>query len=232
MKTFKSKFELIYTQFKDKSEALLKFLSHYRTTPHCTTGVSPAELQLGRKIRTRWDLLKFEVKNRFLTKQEKQKEFFHGHRKVEFEINEIVMAKDFRNSKWLEAKIIQKLGEVTYLVDVGKNIPWKRHADQLKKCNLTIPDSGILDSVNESVSDKTVVFPEYNVVTSVSKDSIVRGGETSQALPVPSVDSLCNSVSKNNHVKSNLGSSQLCVSDSLAANRPKRNIVPPKKLNL
>lgn len=74
--------KIIYNQYKDKSEACLKFLSHYRTTPHCTTRVAPAELQLGRKDRTRWDLLKVDVKNRVTAKQEKQKDASGGDRKV------------------------------------------------------------------------------------------------------------------------------------------------------
>ena len=37
--------------------AIDRFLYHYRSTPHTTTGVSPAELMFGRKMRTRFDLL-------------------------------------------------------------------------------------------------------------------------------------------------------------------------------
>lgn len=47
VKTFKDKFILLMSENgKDKQDALVKFLFHYRSSPHCTTGVSPAELQL------------------------------------------------------------------------------------------------------------------------------------------------------------------------------------------
>ena len=38
---------------KDWKEELGAYLTMYRTTPHSTTGVSPAELMFGRKLRTR-----------------------------------------------------------------------------------------------------------------------------------------------------------------------------------
>ena len=34
-----------------------RFLFHYRTTPHTTTGVTPAELLVGRRLRTHLDLI-------------------------------------------------------------------------------------------------------------------------------------------------------------------------------
>ena len=38
-------------------DRLSRFLFQYRTTPHTTTGVSPAELLMGQHVRTRFDLL-------------------------------------------------------------------------------------------------------------------------------------------------------------------------------
>ena len=37
-------------------DKLARFLLNYRITPHSTIGVSPAELLMGRKLRTRFDL--------------------------------------------------------------------------------------------------------------------------------------------------------------------------------
>ena len=45
----------------------------YRITPHSTTGTSPAELLLGRRPRTRLDLLKPNRAERVEKKQEDQK---------------------------------------------------------------------------------------------------------------------------------------------------------------
>lgn len=82
VKTFKNKFKILIKQHDDKNFALTKYLFHYRSAPHCTTGVSPAELQIGRKFRTRWDLLKIGTKSKVQLKQEDQKYFFNGNRNV------------------------------------------------------------------------------------------------------------------------------------------------------
>ena len=39
-------------------DKIARVLFQYRTTPHSTTGITPAELLLGRKLRSRLDLLK------------------------------------------------------------------------------------------------------------------------------------------------------------------------------
>ena len=50
-----------------------RFLFQYRTTPHTTTGVSPAELLLGRRPRTILDLLIPKISDIVQQKQEQQK---------------------------------------------------------------------------------------------------------------------------------------------------------------
>ena len=57
----------------DLKTQLARFLFHYRTTPHSTTGVAPAQLLLGRVPRTHLDLLKPSTDSRVCAKQELQK---------------------------------------------------------------------------------------------------------------------------------------------------------------
>ena len=45
--------KIAHVETKDWKREMLKFLQAYRSTPHSTTGVSPAELLLTRKIRTK-----------------------------------------------------------------------------------------------------------------------------------------------------------------------------------
>ena len=54
-------------------ERLSRFLFWYRLTPHSTTGVSPAELLLGRRPRSKLDFLKPTLSERVQSKMDMQK---------------------------------------------------------------------------------------------------------------------------------------------------------------
>ena len=57
----------------DMDQRLARILFRYRNTPHVTTGVTPAELLLGRKLRTRLDYLHPDLATWVEKKQETQK---------------------------------------------------------------------------------------------------------------------------------------------------------------
>ena len=57
------------------SDKIARFLFAYRNTPHSTTGVSPAELSMGRKLRSPLDLLKPDLHFRVEGRQKKQKQY-------------------------------------------------------------------------------------------------------------------------------------------------------------
>ena len=50
-----------------------RFLSHYRITPHSTTGITPAEILLGWRPRTKLDLLIADLSSKMQQKQQTQK---------------------------------------------------------------------------------------------------------------------------------------------------------------
>lgn len=68
-----------------------RYLFNYRNSPHCTTGVSPAQRMFGRKIRTRLDVA-FENKNNSKNNESKNK-----GRNIKFKEGEIVYVRDHRN---------------------------------------------------------------------------------------------------------------------------------------
>ena len=73
-----------------------RFLFHYSTTPHATTGQSPAELMLGRQLRTRLDLFKLDICNGVRAHQEQQKRTHDGHSQTrEFQTGAQVYIKSF-----------------------------------------------------------------------------------------------------------------------------------------
>ena len=54
-------------------EKLSRFLHEYRITPYSTTGISPSELLMGKRLRSRLDLIYPDVSNQVEGKQWKQK---------------------------------------------------------------------------------------------------------------------------------------------------------------
>ncbi|KAL9976654.1 hypothetical protein ACROYT_G013977 [Oculina patagonica] len=77
---------------------LSRFLLSYRTTPHSTTGVSPAELLMRRKLHTQLNRLIPSVANKVRDKQSQQKTAHDYHAKErEVVEGQAVYTKDFRH---------------------------------------------------------------------------------------------------------------------------------------
>ena len=112
---------------------LSRFLLSYRTTPHSTTGVPPAELVMKRKVRTHLDRLVSSVADRVRNKQSQQK-VAHDYHAQEREIQEgqAVYAKDFRYKKtWIPGTVIEKTGPVSVRVQLDDgSVIWRHQHDQ------------------------------------------------------------------------------------------------------
>ncbi len=76
---------------------LENFLLTYRTTPHSSTGVTPASLFLGRSLRTRLDLMRPELEKIVSDKQAVQKRQHdqHARRRV-LHIGQHIIVKNLR----------------------------------------------------------------------------------------------------------------------------------------
>ena len=76
-----------------------------------TTGVSPAELLMGRKLRTHLDLLIPDIGGRVRMRQSLQKHSHDLHAKdKQFQENDPVMAKNFSQGPlWITGKIMKNL---------------------------------------------------------------------------------------------------------------------------
>ena len=72
VQTFKHALRSMHQSSKPVKEKLAKFLIAYRNTPHSTTGVSPAQLILGRPLRTRQDLVKPNLNGKMVNQQNQQ----------------------------------------------------------------------------------------------------------------------------------------------------------------
>ena len=119
------------------STKLMRFLLAHQTMPNATTGVSPAELLLGRTIRIRLTL-KPDVSTKVQDKQASQKQH-HDKKSKErhFQVGQSVLVENNKpEPKWVLGTVLEKLGDTSYKVQVGDLI-WKRHVDQLLQTSIT-----------------------------------------------------------------------------------------------
>ena len=121
VRTFKEAMKASHYEGLTLQHRLQNFLLTYRSTPHSTTNQAPCELFLGRKVRTRLDLLRRDVEDHVFHRQAQQKDQHDMHaRPREFQLGSKVMVKGRRpgSVSWIPGKITQKSGPLTYVVDV------------------------------------------------------------------------------------------------------------------
>ena len=109
---------------------LSQFLFKYRITPQTTTGVSPAQLLMGRRLRTHLDLLHPDTAMRMNEKQEKS---IPGRAPRQFKVGEKLYAKNFHGPKWITGRIVKVTGPVSYQIETDEGLVLRRHVDQLRR---------------------------------------------------------------------------------------------------
>ena len=132
-------FEEYGGQKTSMQQKLDNFLLTYRTTPHSTTQCTPASLFYKRDIRTRFTLLRPDLQSEIAEKQTKQI-LSHDNKQTryaEFSHDEIVRIRNYISGqqKWSVAKVLRRLGEYRYLVQIGTR---KRqvHVEQMLKVGI------------------------------------------------------------------------------------------------
>ena len=116
----------------DIQTRLAKVLFSYRVTPQATTGVTPTELLLGRRVRTKLDMLKPKCSERVEKKQEKYSYNERAKNRV-FENGMKVYVRDFiGKQKWLQGEIVQVLSKSMYCVCLSNGHERSCHADHIR----------------------------------------------------------------------------------------------------
>ena len=133
-----------------------RFLFQYRTTPHSTTGVSPAELLLTRKLRNHLDLLRPDLATKVLQKQSCQKDAYDRHAKYcEIHENDKVLVKDFTSKKpvWLPGVLTKETGPVSAEVQLQDGQGYvSRHQDHIHRRHEKSPNTPELEKGDSPVS--------------------------------------------------------------------------------
>ena len=122
---------------------LAKILFCYRLTPQTTTGLSPAEMLLGRRPRSRLDLLKPHSAERVEKRQMAQKSQHDQHaRDRVFTKRDPVFVRNYhQGDRWLPGIVTEKTGPVSFKVKLTTGQNRRCHQDQLRKRSVEVPNT-------------------------------------------------------------------------------------------
>ena len=120
---------------------LARFLFNYRVTPQSTTELSPAELLMGRRLRTRLDLIHPDTSQKVIRKQGNVE---NSSTPRHFKVGDKLYAKDFSGKgKWFPASVIKVTGPISYKLKTQSGHFIRRHLDHLRVRYL--PDNTVTD---------------------------------------------------------------------------------------
>ena len=135
---------------KDKSgrtfqHKLHRLLLTYRSAPHATTALSPAQLLLGRNVRTRLDLIKPDD-----TRGVDKKLLQSNNSTLKFFVNDqyVWVCNYRRGPNWVRGRVIERTGPFLFRVKVNDQT-WRRHVEQLR-------DSYLTPAIEETAGDRVV----------------------------------------------------------------------------
>ncbi|XP_043093292.1 LOW QUALITY PROTEIN: uncharacterized protein K02A2.6-like [Puntigrus tetrazona] len=131
--------QIIKTMLKKSADEkiatkLSRVLFSYRITPQTTTGLSPAEMLYGRKLRCSLDFIHPDLTRKIQEQQQKQGN--HHDKKADmrsFGIGDSVLIRNFTyGPKWIPGHIETVTGPLSYKVRLGDGRMVRRHVDQIQ----------------------------------------------------------------------------------------------------
>ena len=171
---------------QDVNVVLARSLLVYRNTPHTTTGETPSVLLMGRKLRTRLDLILPSVEEHVKKQQYKVLERNCNRSIRSFTKGQNVFVRNYQGKeKWIRGEITEVLGLRHYMVRVPGGV-LKRQIDQLLKDDTQIAGTSELDDAE--ISTETSTSSETSDGSGSTSD-IVTGASGDDS---PAADNNCN----------------------------------------
>ena len=154
---------------------LARFLFHYRTTPNSTTGVSPAELLMGRKLKTHLDQLRPNLASTVYGRQQSQT-MSHNKQTSErtFYPDDPVLKNYHNGPTWLPGEVLTG-GPRNYKIKLSNGAVVRRHVDQMKKQSADSPNT----------SDTNDEFEDFHPSVENSSTSETSSVENASSAPTP-----------------------------------------------
>ena len=151
-------------------DKIARVLFQYRTTPHSTTGITPAELQLGRKLCSRLDLPKPNIGQKIAEKQQKQKNFHDTHYcERTFSVGERMFIKNnAKGQKWIPGSMTKQTGQVSFKVKLHNEKTIRCHQDQHRKRE--IDDSAMTQQSPLLTDDDLTMFTGNEITPQVATE--------------------------------------------------------------
>ena len=177
VQTFK---KALRTSNSDIQLTIDRFLFNYRLTPHSTTGVSPAELMFGRRIRSRLDLLwpNETISNKVAERQQAQRKAHSREpRKLDLVPNAPIMIRNYApgNPKWIPSVVTERTGPLSYRCATDHGIV-KRHQDQIvvrgELPHNSNPTNPSISTNNSSTIPMPPLTPELSLPNPINESNV------------------------------------------------------------
>lgn len=216
---------------------LQRYLFDYRITPHITTGETPSKLMFGRVVKNRFDLMRpLTTENRADKMVESQIKNFRGRRDESSDLNNEVMVRDYTNTshkQWASAKIHEVLGPRNYLCKLTNGKIVKRHVNQIIRCKKNYIEPIQNDSnsthVNQQNCNKVKIPIDYKAIVGKQPDATTQNIVNEEISNEIELDGCLPALFENVTVPAPVKN---CNVSATPTGRPKRKIVPPKRLDL
>ena len=150
VQTFKHTMNKMPTE-KDIDEELQKFLFAYRITPQTTTGKTPAELLMGRRLISALDLLRPNLDRQIREKMSSVVDRPKTNR-IDLQLLDPVYVRNFgQGSLWWKGKIVNRHGPVTWLIELTDGRVIQRHVDHVRLRNSEVDVDAEIDKTKDQL---------------------------------------------------------------------------------